>query len=63
MTILLGLKMSDRYATIYRKKEKAENKTVNFPFKLCLGIISSWFSNAESREVSLNGYLYDFSVQ
>ena len=41
MTILLGLKMSDRYATIYRKKEKAENKTVNFPFKFCLGIISS----------------------
>ena len=38
---------------------KADNKNVNF---LCLGSISNGFSATESREVSLNGNVYDFSV-
>ena len=43
-------------------KFKAENKNVNFPAQFCLGIISNGFSATESREVSLNGNAYDFSV-
>ena len=41
---------------------KAENKNVNFPSQFCLGSIPHGFSNTEFREISLNGYLYDFSV-
>ena len=41
-------------------KFKAENK--NFPTKLCLGGISNGFNATESREVSLNGNVYDFLV-
>ena len=41
---------------------KADNKTVNFPTQFCLGSISNGFSNTESREVSLNGNVYDFSL-
>ena len=43
-------------------KYKADNKNVNFPTRFCLGSMSDGFSAAESREVSLNGNLYDFSV-
>ena len=39
-----------------------DNKSVNFPTRLCLESISDGFSNTESREVSLNGNVYDFSV-
>ena len=39
---------------------KASNKTCNFQF--CLGNISNGFSATESREVSLNRNVYDFSV-
>ena len=39
---------------------KAENKNANFPTQFCLGIISNRFSATESREVSLNGNMYDF---
>ena len=41
---------------------KTDNKNVNFPTQFCLGSISNGFSNTESREVSLNGNVYDFSV-
>ena len=43
-------------------KFKADNKNVNFPTKFCFGCISNGFSANESREVSLNGNVYDFSV-
>ena len=43
-------------------KFKADNKTVNFPTQFCLGSIFDRFSAIESREVSLNGNVYDFSV-
>ena len=41
---------------------KVDNKNVNFPTQFCLGSISNEFSNTESREASLNGNVYDFSV-
>ena len=41
---------------------KADNKHINFPSQFCLGIISKGFSALESRDVSLNGNVYDFSV-
>ena len=41
---------------------KSSNKNVNFPTQFCLGSISNGFSAIESREVSLNGNVYDFSV-
>ena len=43
-------------------KFKVDNKNVNFPTQFCLGSISNGFSNTESKEVSLNGNVYDFSV-
>ena len=43
-------------------KFKADNKNVNFPTRFCLGSISNGLSNTESKEVSLNGNIYDFSV-
>ena len=43
-------------------KFETDNKNVNFPTQFCLGSISNGFSAAESREVSLNGNVYDFSV-
>ena len=43
-------------------KFKADNKNFNFPTQFCLGSISNGFSATESREVSLNGNVYDFSV-
>ena len=43
-------------------KFKADNKNVNFPTQFCLGSIYNGFSAAESREVSLSGNAYDFSV-
>ena len=41
---------------------KSHNKNINFPTKFCLQSISNGFTNAESREVSLNENVYDFSV-
>ena len=41
---------------------KVDNKNVNFPTQFCLWSISNEFSNTESREASLNGNVYDFSV-
>ena len=43
-------------------KFKADNKNVNFSIQFCLGSISNGFTITESREVSLNGNVYDFSV-
>ena len=43
-------------------KFKSDNKNVNFPTQFCLRSVSSGFSALESREVSLNGNVYDFSV-
>ena len=43
-------------------KFKADNKSVNFPTQFYLGSISNWFSATESREVSLDGNVYNFSV-
>ena len=41
---------------------KVDNKNVNFPTQFCCGSISNGFSATECREVSLNGNVYDFSV-
>ena len=43
-------------------KFKADNKNVNFPTWFCLESISGGFSATETREVSLNGNVYNFSV-
>ena len=43
-------------------KFKADNKNVNFPTRFCLGSISDGFTAYESRELYLNGNMYDFSV-
>ena len=43
-------------------KFKADNKNINFPTQFCLRSIPNGFSTAESREVYLNGNVYDFSV-
>ena len=42
-------------------KLKAGNKNVHFPTQFCLQSIFNGFSVTESREVSLNGNVYDFS--
>ena len=43
-------------------KFKADNENINFPTQFCLGSISNGCSATESREISLNGNAYDFSV-
>ena len=43
-------------------KFKADYKIVNFPTQFCLGSIFEGFSATESREVSLNENVYDFSA-
>ena len=43
-------------------KFKLGNKNVNFPTQFCLRTIVIGFSATESREVSLNENVYDFSV-
>ena len=43
-------------------KFKGDNKNVNSPTQLCLWSISDGFSNNQSREVYLNGNVYDFPV-
>ena len=43
-------------------KFKAGNKNVNFPSQFCLEGISNKFGAIDSREVSLKGNAYDFSV-
>ena len=41
---------------------KADNKNLNFPTQFCLWSISHGFSANKSREVSLNGNVYDFQL-
>ena len=43
-------------------KFKYNNKDVNFPTQFCLGSIFSRFIASESRDVPLNGNVYDFLV-
>ena len=43
-------------------KFKSNNKNVNFPTQFSLASASNGFSNIDSREVSLSGNVYDFSV-
>ena len=43
-------------------KFKVDNKNVSFPAQFCLGTISNGFRATEPRGVSLNGNVYDFSV-
>ena len=43
-------------------KFKAHNNNVNFPTEFCLGSVFNGVSTTESIEVSLNGNVYDFSV-
>ena len=43
-------------------KFKADNKNFNFLTQFFLGSVSNGFSAIESREVSLNGNVYNFSV-
>ena len=43
-------------------KFKADNKNVNFTTQFCLGSLSNECSATESREVSSDGNVYDFSV-
>ena len=63
----LGLHYNaDNSYLIFNGKEvckfKADNKNVNVPTQFCLGSISNEFSASESREISLNENVYDFSV-
>ena len=43
-------------------KFKVDTKNVNFSTRFCLGSTSDGFSTTESREVSLNENMHDFSV-
>ena len=43
-------------------KFTADNETVKFPTQFCLGSISNEFGAAEFTEVSLQGNVYDFSM-
>ena len=43
-------------------KFKADNKSVSFLTRFCFESISDGFSATESREVSLNESVHDFSV-
>ena len=44
-------------------KFKGDDENVNFPTQFCLGSISSGFSATESREISLNRIVHDFSFE
>ena len=43
-------------------KFKAGDRIVSFPSQFCLGSVSNGFSNTKSREVFLNGNVYDLSA-
>ena len=61
----LNYNADNSYLFVNRKeifKFKVDNKNVNFPTRFCLGSISDRFSATESRELSLNGNVYYFSV-
>ena len=54
---VICLLMEKKYLSL-----KPAIKSVNFATQFCLESISNGFSATESREVSLNGNVYDFSV-
>ena len=57
--------VDNSYLLVNRKdilKFKSQNKYFDFQTQFCFGIIYNGSSEAESKEVSLNGNLYDFSV-
>ena len=61
----LHYKGGNSYLFVHGKKIfkfKADNKNVNFATQFCLGSISNGFGTTESREVSLKGNVYDFSI-
>ena len=61
----LHYKVDNRYLLVNGKeisKFKSGNENFNFPTQFCLESISNGFSATESKEVSLNGNVYDFSV-
>ena len=43
-------------------KFKTDNENVNFPTQFCHANLSNGFSATDSSKVSLNGNVYDFSV-
>ena len=43
-------------------KFKAGNKDINFPTQFCLGNMSNRFSATELGGASLNGNIFDFSI-
>ena len=56
---------ADSYLLVNGKeifKFKANNKKVNFPAQFYLGSTSNEFGALDSRDVSLNGNVYDFPV-
>ena len=48
---------------LMEKKFKANNKNVNFATWICLGSTIHGYTATEARDVSLNGNVYDFSVE
>ena len=62
----LHYKSDNSYLLVTRKevfKFKASNGNINFPDQFYPGSISNEFGAAGSREVSLGGNVYDFSVK
>ena len=57
LIIVISLLMEKKYFNL-----KPTIKVLTFPTQFCLGNISNGFSATESREVSLNGNVYNFSV-
>ena len=65
--IYLSLKYNDDKSYLFINGKEifkfiADNKNVKFPTQFCLGSISDGFRATESKEISLNGNLYNFSV-
>ena len=63
--LCLPYNADNSYLFVNRKeifKFKADNKNVNFQTQFCAGNISNRFSAIESREVVLNGNVYDFPL-
>ena len=62
MIRVICMLMENKSLSLKPTKNKKIKKKINFSTQFCLGNISNGFSNTESREVSLNGNVYDFSV-
>ena len=64
-SLVLILAKQNSYLFVNRKETlrfTSDNKNVNFSPQFCLGSISNGFIVTESRQVSLNRNMYDFSV-